>query len=79
MPNTQLNCVSLRLIKRNAMNRIKEFWGAKSMSAHRLDKSFNMVNPYASNKVQPPIPVLYEIANILKVDMRELLTPNNYN
>lgn len=65
------------------MNRIKEFLEAKDMSqtelAHKLGKSFNIVNLYASNKVQPPIPVLYEIANILKVDVRELLIPNKYN
>ncbi len=59
------------------MNRIKEFLEAKGISqtelAHQLSKSFNMVNLYAANKVQPPIPVLYQIADILKVDVRELL------
>lgn len=63
------------------MNRIKEFLEVKGMSqtdlAHKLGKSFNMVNLYATNKVQPPIPVLYEIANILGIDVRELLQPNN--
>lgn len=63
------------------MNRIKEFLEAKGMSqtdlAHRLGKSFNTVNLYAANKVQPPIPTLYEIAEILNVDVRELLVPNN--
>lgn len=62
------------------MNRIKEFLEVKGISqtdlAHRLGKSFNMVNLYATNKVQPPIPVLYEIADILRVDVRELLQPN---
>ena len=62
------------------MNRIKEFLEVKGISqtnlAHRLGKSINMVNLYATNKVQPPIPVLYEIADILKVDVRELLQPN---
>ena len=62
------------------MNRIKEFWKVKGMSqtdlAHKLGKSFNMVNLYATNKVQPPIPVLYEIADILSIDVRELLQPN---
>ena len=62
------------------MNRIKEFLEVKGISqtnlAHRLGKSFNMVNLYATNKVQPPIPVLYEIADILKVDVGELLQPN---
>jgi len=63
------------------MNRIKEFLEVKGMSqtdlAHKLGKSFNMVNLYATNKVQPPIPVLYEIADILSIDVRELLQPNN--
>ena len=35
-----------------------------------------MVNLYATNKVQPPIPVLYQIAGILNVDVRDLLMPN---
>lgn len=62
------------------MNRIKEVLEAKGMSqtdlAHRLGKSFNTVNLYAANKVQPPIPVLYKIAEILNMDVRKLLLPN---
>lgn len=62
------------------MNRIKEFLEEQGISqtdlAHRLGKSFNMVNLYATNKVQPPIPVLYKIADILQVDVRDLLTSN---
>lgn len=61
------------------MNRIKEKLEAKGISqtelANRLGKTFNMVNLYATNKVQPPIPVLYQIAKILNVDVRTLLTP----
>lgn len=63
-----------------SMNRIKEILELKHVSqtelAEMLGKSFNMVNLYATNKIQPPLPVLYEIANILKVDVRELLVPN---
>lgn len=63
------------------MNRIKEALVARGISqtelANKLGKTFNMVNLYASNKVQPPIPVLYQIADILKMDVRELLLPNN--
>ena len=62
------------------MNRIKKILEVKGMSqtdlAHRLGKSFNVVNLYAANKVQPPLPVLYQIADILKVDVRDLLIPN---
>ena len=63
------------------MEIIKEALKTKGISqtelANRLGKTFNMVNLYASNKVQPPIPVLYQIADILKMDVRELLLPNN--
>ena len=48
------------------MNRIKEVLETKEL-ANRLGKTFNMVNLYATNKVQPPIPVLYQIADILNV------------
>lgn len=62
------------------MNRIKEILERKGVSqtdlAHRLGKTFNMVNLYATSKVQPPIPILYKIAEILDVDIRELLVSN---
>lgn len=62
------------------MNRIKEILERKGVSqtdlAHRLGKTFNKVNLYATNKVQPPIPILYKIAEILDVDIRELLVSN---
>lgn len=69
------------LIKNDVcMNRIKEELEAKGISqtelANRLGKTFNMVNSYATNKVQPPIPVLYQIADILNIDVRVLLVPN---
>lgn len=69
-----------RQTKKCDMNRIKEVLETKSISqtelANRLGKTFNMVNLYATNKVQPPIPVLYQIADILNVDVRDLLIPN---
>ena len=62
-------------------NRIREALAARGISqtelANKLGKTFNMVNLYASNKVQPTILVLYQIADILKMDVRELLLPNN--
>ena len=65
------------------MNRIKEVLDAKGISqtelANRLGKTFNMVNLYATNKVQPPIPVLYQKAEFLKTNFRELLIPNKIN
>lgn len=61
----------------STMSRIKFYLDIKEMSqtdlAHRLGKSFNMAKLYVTNKVQPPIPVLYQIAGILKVNVKELL------
>lgn len=62
------------------MNRIKEALIEAGISqtelAKRLGKDFNMVNLYDTNRVQPPIPVLYRITEILNVDVRTLLVPN---
>lgn len=62
------------------MNRIKEVLTEKHISqtelAKRLGKGYNMVNLYATNKIQPPIRILYEIAEVLNVDVRSLLIPN---
>ncbi len=63
------------------MNKIREVLDTKGISqtelANKLGKTFNMVNLYATNKVQPPISVLYRIADILEVDVRDLLLPNS--
>lgn len=65
------------------MNRIREILDQKIISqtelANILGKSFNIVNLYATNKVQPPIPVLYQIAELLNVDIRTLLVGNEVN
>ena len=62
------------------MNRIREILIEKGISqtelAKRLGKGFNMVNLYVTNRVQPPISGLYKIAEILNVDVRTLLIPN---
>ena len=62
------------------MNKIREVLKEKGMSqtklSTRLGKSVNMVNLYVANKHQPSIPTLYQIADILDVDVRNLLVPN---
>ena len=62
------------------MNRIKEILDLQGVSqtelARLLGKTFNMINLYTTNKVQPPISVLYQIADVLNVDVRDLLIPN---
>lgn len=61
------------------LNRIKEVLDEKGISqtwlAKKLDKSFNTVNSYVCNRAQPNLETLEEIARILGVDKRDLLTP----
>jgi len=62
------------------MNRIKEVLEEKGIKqtwlAEQLGKSYNMVNGYVQNRQQPRIEVLYEIAEILGVSVKELLIDN---
>ena len=59
------------------MNRIKEVLEEKGIKqtwlAEKLDKSYNMVNGYVQNRQQPRLEVLNEIANILDVDVKDLI------
>lgn len=59
------------------MNRIKEVLEAKGIKqkwlADQLGKSYNMVNGYVQNRQQPRLEVLYEIAKILGVKVKDLL------
>lgn len=62
------------------MNKIREALKERGMSqmelSIRLGKSFNMVNLYVANKHQPSLSTLYKIAEILDMDVRDLLVPN---
>lgn len=44
--------------------------------ANKLGKSYNMVNSYVQNRRQPSIEDLNRIANLLRVDVRDLLVSN---
>ena len=61
------------------MNRIKEVLEERGIKqtwlAQQIDKSFAMVNAYVQNRRQPSIEVLREIAAVLDIDVRDLLTP----
>lgn len=61
----------------SAKNRIKEVLEEKGIKqtwlAERLGKSYPIINGYVQNKVQPRLEVLFEIANILDVDVKDLL------
>lgn len=59
------------------MNRIKAVLKEKGVKqiwlAEQLGKSFNTINGYVQNRHQPSLETLYEIAEILNVDPKELL------
>ena len=63
------------------LNRIKAVLTDKGISqtwlAKQLDKSFRMVNAYACNRIQPNLDTLQQIAEILQVDLKELITDKN--
>ncbi|WP_206482246.1 helix-turn-helix domain-containing protein [Nonlabens ponticola] len=62
------------------MNRIKLVLQEKGVIqtwlAIKLDKSYNMVNSYVANRRQPSVEVLYKIADLLDVSVKDLLTDN---
>ena len=59
------------------MNRIKDVLEQKGIKqkwlAEQLGKSYNMVNSYVQNRRQPSLEDLYKIAEILDVEVKELL------
>jgi len=63
------------------MNRIKEVLDERGIKqkrlAEQLGKSYNMVNGYVQNRQQPRLEVLYEIARILEVGVKDLLVEQN--
>jgi putative transcriptional regulator len=63
-----------------AMNRIKEVLEQKGIKqiwlSEQLSKSYNMVNSYVQNRRQPSLEVLNEIADILDIDIKELIVSN---
>ena len=65
------------------MNRIKEILEQKGIKqtwlAEKLSKSYNMVNAYVQNRRQPSLELLNEIANILDVDVKDLIVSNKEN
>jgi putative transcriptional regulator len=65
------------------MNRIKEVLEQKGIKqiwlAEQLGKSYNMVHSYSQNKRQPSLEDLYKIAEILNVQVKELLIERTTN
>ena len=63
------------------MNRIKEVLKDKGISqtwlAKQTGKSYNTINEYTRNVRQPSLEDLYRIAEILSVDVKELIISQN--
>ena len=61
------------------INRLKAVLAEKQLTskwlAERLEKSENTVSKWCSNKVQPSLENLIEIAKILDIEVRDLLVP----
>ena len=61
-------------------NRIKAVLADKEKTskwlADEVGRSKATVSRWCSNQVQPPLDVLYQVADILEVDVCELLVPN---
>ena len=61
----------------NCIKEVLEYQGrSQRWLAVKLGKSYNMVNAYVQNRQQPRIEVLFEIAELLSVDVKELLVSN---
>jgi putative transcriptional regulator len=60
-------------------NRIKVVLVEKGWTSKKLAETLKMnkatISKWCTNEAQPSIPTLYEIAEVLKVDVRELLLP----
>ncbi|WP_276976094.1 helix-turn-helix transcriptional regulator [Flavobacterium filum] len=65
------------------MNRIKEVLKKQGRTqtwlAEKIEKSYVVVTNYCNNNAQPSIEVLRKIAELLDVDVRELLVPTKDN
>ena len=62
------------------MNRIKEILDERGIKqtwlAEQLGKSYNMVNAYVQNRRQPSLEILNHIADILDIDVKDLIVSN---
>jgi len=65
------------------LNRIKDVLDEKGIKqtwlAEKLGKSFSSINAYACNRQQPSLEVLNAIAEILQVNIKDLIADKNEN
>jgi transcriptional regulator with XRE-family HTH domain len=59
------------------LNRIKEALDERGIKqtwlAEKLGKSFSSINAYACNRQQPSLELLYQIAEALQVNVKDLI------
>ncbi|MEI7474819.1 MAG: helix-turn-helix transcriptional regulator [bacterium] len=59
------------------MNKIKLVLEQKGIKqtwlAEKLGKSYNVVNAYVQNRKQPKLEILFQIARILEVEVKDLI------
>ena len=65
------------------LNRIKAVLVEQDKSqkwlAEQLGKSFSTTNAYCCNRQQPNLDTLYRIAQLLQVELKELIVDNTMN
>lgn len=71
---------SIIITMERRLNRIKVVLVEKGVSqtelAEDLGKSFSTVNAYCSNRQQPSLELLFQIADYLKVSIKDLIVEN---
>lgn len=68
------------MAKEERLNRIRVVLAEKELSnkwlAEKLGKSEYTISRWTTNKFQPSLPLLFEIAKVLNVDVRDLIEAN---
>lgn len=69
-------------MEKTNLNRIKAVLAEQNRTgvwlSQQMDKNVATVSRWTSNKVQPSVEQLYEIARILKIDVKDLLVDNEF-
>lgn len=61
-----------KIVKGTSFKGIKQTW-----LAEKLGKSFCIVNSYVCNRRQPSLEVLFQIAEVLQMDVKDLIKSSN--
>lgn len=68
-------------MKRKVCNRIKAVLAEQGKTnlwlAEKLGRNKTTISKWCTNSMQPPVETLFEVAENLRVDVRELLVSNN--